>query len=273
LTLFSETSINTQRNQRADEMKPSSFSPLALVGFVLAILVGLVAMLAGFGSRWGWWNFRIGFIILRWAAYGGIIAALISVIGAISTWHGVFHRSFLISISGLVIGILVFAIPGWYWRAAQRVPPIHDITTDTQNPPRFVSILPLRKYAPNPAEYGGPKIAEKQLEGYPDLAPAISSIPVDKAFERALMTAQKMGWKIVDANRAEGRIEATDTTFWFGFKDDIVIRVSPADHGSRVDIRSVSRVGRSDIGTNAKRIRRYLKELKQAGLQQTTGSR
>ena len=97
------------------------------------------------------------------------------------------------------------------------------------------------------------------------MAPANLSIPPDKAFEQALAAARKMGWVIVDANAAEGRIEATDTTFWFGFKDDIVIRVNPSDHGSRVDIRSVSRVGKSDVGMNARRIRKYLKELKQMG--------
>jgi uncharacterized protein (DUF1499 family) len=70
-----------------------------------------------------------------------------------------------------------------------------------------------------------------------------------------------MGWQIVDANASEGRIEATDTTFWFGFKDDIVIRVAATSGGSRIDVRSVSRVGRSDVGTNAKRIRCYLKRL------------
>jgi hypothetical protein len=163
-------------------MKQSFLPPFALIGFILGILIAFSAMLAGFGSRWGWWNFRIGFIILRWAAYGGILAAVISLIGAILTWPGVLHRNFLLSIFGLIIAILVFGVPLFYWRTAQRVPPIHDITTDWENPPGFVSILPLRKNAPNPAEYGGPKITEKQLEAYPDLAPAIFSFPVDEAF-------------------------------------------------------------------------------------------
>jgi uncharacterized protein (DUF1499 family) len=73
-----------------------------------------------------------------------------------------------------------------------------------------------------------------------------------------------MGWKIVDMNKDAGRIEATDTTFWFGFRDDIVIRIEKNDSGSRLDIRSVSRVGISDIGTNAKRIRRFLKKMQKA---------
>jgi uncharacterized protein (DUF1499 family) len=239
--------------------------PLALVGFILAVLAGLALMLAGFGTRWELWHFRTGFDILAWAVYAGIAAVLVSIASAVFTRPTTLRRGFLISILGLVIGVLVFGIPWCYWRTAQHVPAIHDITTDTENPPRFVSILPLRKNAPNSPEYGGPEIAVRQRAAYPDLAPATSSVPPEKAFERALTAAREMGWVIVEANAAEGRIEATDTTFWFGFKDDIVIRVIPADHGSRVDIRSVSRVGKSDLGKNANRIRKYLKELKQMG--------
>ncbi|MGZ6210597.1 MAG: DUF1499 domain-containing protein [Syntrophales bacterium] len=246
-------------------MKPSSLSPFALIGFILAVLAALAAMLAGFATRWGLWYFRTGFAILGWAAYAGVAAALVSLASAILTRPTTLRRGFLISIFGLLIGILVFGVPWCYWRTAQRVPAIHDITTDTENPPRFVSISPLRKNAPNSSEYGGSEIAAKQRAAYPDSAPAMLSIPLDKAFEQALAAARKMGWVIVDVNAAEGRIEATDTTFWFGFKDDIVIRVTPADHGSRVDIRSVSRVGKSDLGMNARRIRKYLKELKQMG--------
>ncbi len=88
-------------------------------------------------------------------------------------------------------------------------------------------------------------------------------LPPPQAFEQALRMARDMGWTIVDSNPGEGRIEATDMTFWFGFKDDIVIRIVPAAQGSRVDVRSVSRVGRSDVGTNAKRIRKFLKKLKE----------
>lgn len=242
-----------------------SFSSIALIGFILAVFAALAAMLAGFGSRWGLWYFRTGFVILRWAAYVGIAAALASLIGAILTWPTTLRRGFLLSVFGVVIGIFVFGVPWWYWRTVQRVPAIHDITTDMENPPRFVSILPLRENAPNSSEYGGPEIAAKQRAAYPDLVPAVLSAPPDKAYEQALSAARKMGWVIVDTNPADGRIEATDTTFWFGFKDDIVIRVTPSDHGSRVDIRSVSRVGKSDVGMNAKRIRKYLKELKQMG--------
>jgi uncharacterized protein (DUF1499 family) len=150
-------------------------------------------------------------------------------------------------------------------RTAQKVPPIHDITTDTENPPPFVKVLERRKEAANPAEYGGPELASQQKQGYPNLGPLNLPLPPDQAFQHALVTVAESGWEVVDANLIEGRIEATDTTFWFGFKDDIVIRISPSAAGSRIDVRSVSRVGKSDVGTNAKRIETYLARLKEHG--------
>src|SRR4030042_5708713 len=120
-------------------MMQHPYSPFAVVGFILAVLAALAAMLAGFGSRWGLWYFRTGFVILRWAAYVGIAAALASLIGAMLTRPTTLRRGFLFSIFGLVIGILVFGVPWSYWRTAQRVPAIHDITTDMENPPRFAS--------------------------------------------------------------------------------------------------------------------------------------
>jgi uncharacterized protein (DUF1499 family) len=70
-----------------------------------------------------------------------------------------------------------------------------------------------------------------------------------------------MRWEVVAADAAAGRIEATATTPWFGFRDDIVVRIVPADGGSRVDVRSVSRVGKGDLGVNARRIREFLGRL------------
>jgi uncharacterized protein (DUF1499 family) len=236
-------------------------SLFALIGFILAVLSGIAAVLSGFGTRWDWWHFRTGFAILRWAAYGGTAAAVVSAAGVVLTQPGRMRRGFILSICGLLIGAAVFVIPLCWWQTAKKVPPIHDISTDTENPPGFVSILPLRKDAPNPAEYGGPEVAVQQRAAYPDLAPVILLLPPNQAFERAYRTARKMGWKIVDRNQGEGRIEATDTTRWFGFKDDIVIRITPAANGSRADVRSVSRVGKSDVGTNARRIRKYLNLL------------
>ena len=164
----------------------------------------------------------------------------------------------------LLLVVAAFATPVSKLREASRVPRIHDITTDTASPPRFVSVVPLRAGAPNSVEYGGPELAAQQRQGYPDLQPLSLPVPPNQAFDRALATARKMGWEIVASDPPSGRIEATDTTFWFGFKDDVVIRVAPAENGSRIDVRSLSRVGLSDVGTNAARIRRYLAALRDA---------
>jgi uncharacterized protein (DUF1499 family) len=127
-----------------------------------------------------------------------------------------------------------------------------------------VAVLPLRASAPNPTTYGGTKIAGLQRRAYPDLGPAILNTPPPHAFEQALATVRAMGWDLVAADQKAGRIEATDTTFWFGFKDDVVIRVRPSEGGSRIDVRSLSRVGGGDVGTNANRIRAYLRKLAQS---------
>jgi uncharacterized protein (DUF1499 family) len=239
----------------------SGLSWIALYGFTLAVLVTLTLMLAGVGTRLGFWNFRVGFSILKWGAYTALVAAIISMLGCIIARPGGPRKGFVLAVMGLVISLTAMAVP-WQWkRTVQRVPPIHDISTDLDAPPPFRAILPLRKNASNPAYYGGPGVAAQQREAYPDLAPAILDVSPDHAFEQALLAAREMGWKIVQANPAEGRLEATDTTFWFGFKDDVVVRISPQNGGSRIDVRSVSRVGRSDAGTNARRIESYLKRI------------
>jgi uncharacterized protein (DUF1499 family) len=160
-----------------------------------------------------------------------------------------------------VVGGLVLAAIPWQWqRTAQQVPRIHDITTDTITPPAFDAVVPLRVGA-NPLEYTDAK-AEAQREGYPNLGPLLLDASPADAYARALALVHARGWEVVADSAETRRIEATDTTRWFGFKDDIVIRVSALpDGGSRVDMRSISRVGRSDVGTNARRIEAFLAEL------------
>jgi uncharacterized protein (DUF1499 family) len=238
------------------------YSMAAVVGFLLAVVAGVVGVISGVGSYWEWWSFRTGFVILRWAAYGGMASAFICLAGCFLTRPGAVRRGFVLSLLGLLIALSVVVIPWSYWQLVKSVPAIHDITTDTENPPGFVAVLPLRKDAPNTAVYGGPEVAARQRTAYPDLAPLILQLPPDQAFERALKEVRSLGWEIVEADRSQGRIEATDTTFWFRFKDDVVIRITPAEKGSRIDVRSVSRVGKSDVGTNAGRIRKFLKGLK-----------
>jgi uncharacterized protein (DUF1499 family) len=240
-------------------------SRMAVTGFLLSSIALAAAIGAGTGTRFGYWDFRQGFRILNWAAYFGMAGTVLSLGGAIFARPGGRRRGFLLSTFGIALGALSFGVPGNWYRIAKTVPLIHDVTTDTENPPRFVSILPLRRDAPNSAEYGGPEIAAKQRAAYPDLRTLEIGISPAKAYDHALSTARRMGWRIVDGNPAEGRIEATATTRWFGFRDDVVIRILPAsNNGCRLDIRSVSRVGISDVGTNASRIRTFLKKFNES---------
>lgn len=229
------------------------------VPLLLAIIAVVMLALSGVGVRFDLWSFRTGFQMLRWAAYGGLAAAAGALVAlSIPKMRTGTAGSLVFSI---VLGLGAAYVP-WHWsQQAKTVAPIHDISTDLIDPPLFVAILPLRANAPNPATYGGAEIASAQRESYPDIQPLQLAMPSDKVFPRALAGVDAMGWELVAADEATGRIEATATTFWFGFKDDVVVRIRPTGTGSVVDVRSVSRVGKSDVGTNAKRIRAYLAKV------------
>lgn len=239
------------------------WSRLVLAGVAVVVLALAAAASSGFGYRLGLWPLRTGFTVLQWSGWVAAAGAGVCFIGCVLA---IFRRR-----RGVMAGALALAaglaLMGWLstWQQVGRlVPPIHDITTDTVNPPAFVALLETRQKAPNGAAYGGPAVAARQAESYPDIQPLRLTDPPARAFERALAAAQALGWTVAAAVPAEGRIEASDRTRWFGFIDDIVIRVTPDGAGSRIDVRSVSRLGRSDLGKNASRIRAYLARV-QAG--------
>jgi uncharacterized protein (DUF1499 family) len=239
------------------------WSPVALAAAILSLLVAFAALMSGLGTRWGLWNFRTGFKILGYSAWAALAVALLSIVAIILTRPGTRYRGITLGFLGLVLSLIVFGIPYQFQRTAKGSPPIHDISTDLTNPPPFAAILPLRKDAPNPAEYGGPEIAAQQQKAYPDIQPLLLQLPVQRAFQRALDAARGMGWDIVSADPTAGRIEATARTFWFGFRDDVVVRLTPIGERTVVDVRSVSRVGRGDVGTNARRVREYLQKVRE----------
>jgi uncharacterized protein (DUF1499 family) len=238
----------------------------ARVGLALTVVGALSLLLSGVGTRWDWWDYRTGFLILRWTLYGGVAIIVVAVAGLILGLLARTGRSLLVSLVTLVLLAAVAAVPVGALRSAGRVPPIHDITTDLDDPPRFVAVLPLRQGAPNTAEYAGAALAAQQRAGYPGLASVRFAAPPDQVFARAVEVARGLGWQIVAAVPAEGRLEATDRTRWFGFRDDVVVRVVAEGTGTRVDVRSVSRVGRSDLGTNARRIRRFEEAVERTDL-------
>jgi hypothetical protein len=142
---------------------------LSVAGFVVGIVSVLTAMAAGLGSRWEWWYFLTGLTLFRWAAKAGLVAAALSIAGLITPRPRLLRRKLILSTLGLVLGLSVVGIFWSWWQTARSVPAIYDITTDTEDPPRFVAILPFRKAAPNGTAYGGSAIAAQQRQAYPDV--------------------------------------------------------------------------------------------------------
>lgn len=222
--------------------------PAALM---LAIVALVMLALSGPGTRFDAWSYRTGFVIFRYSAYVAIVA--IAVAAAVLAIPATRRIGIALPIFALILAAAVLYVPLQLQSRARSVPPINDITTDTSNPPQYMTTA---------RAYPGAEFARQQRAAYPDLVSPTLPISPQAAFAKAVAAAEAMGWEVVGRDAATGRIEAVDTTKWFGFKDDIAIRVTATDAGSRIDVRSKSRVGRSDLGTNAQRIRAYLERLK-----------
>jgi uncharacterized protein (DUF1499 family) len=249
---------------------------IATAAGAIGILTAVAALAAPAGTWLGLWEFGTGFQVLFSPpnSGGGLtvtslapwIAGAAAIIGVATMLTGGSRRHAGFALIGAAAAGLAFSIPMSYM-PTPGTPPIHDITTDTTNPPEFVAVLPLRANAPNTAVYGGGEgetpesLAEQQRAAYPEIVPQRFDASPEEVFARASAAANSLGWEIVAEVPAEGRIEATDTTFWFRFKDDIVIRIRPDGNGTVLDARSVSRVGRSDVGKNAARLRSFFETL------------
>ncbi len=237
-------------------------SSLPSLSLVLGVLVVLWLACLGPGYKWGYWGYQ--------AAYGSFrylvpLAGFTAVLGLLSA---ALNRSdsegMWISLLGTLLATGTIAVPLQMRSVAQSVPPIHDISTDLKNPPRFQAILPLRKDAENPATHGGDALAKKQKEAYPDLTSQTVEDSLPSAVTEAAQALEVLGLEIHAAGARKDQpldiryVEATETTFWWGYKDDVVLRLVQSKDPKKilVDIRSVSRVGTSDLGKNAQRIRK-----------------
>ena len=171
------------------------------------------------------------------------------------------------SLLGMLLGVLLLAYPGYLGYRAIKLPSITDITTDPGNPPRFDVLARLRPRGR--VDYPGAATAERQRAAYPEIVPLQLAVPPKEAYDLALSLVTKRKWSIVDtraptATRRDGVIEAVARTPIMGFRDDVVIRVSPLGQGARVDGRSASRYGTHDFGANAARLRSLLEDLDEA---------
>jgi uncharacterized protein (DUF1499 family) len=223
-------------------------------GFTLGLLSIIFILISGPGTRLGLFPFTAGLLFIALGSLSGLTAMVFSVKELITGTD-----NFSQCVAGFILGSMSFDLIAFTLWNGRKAPVIHEISTDTATPPAFVAILPLRKDAINPSEYGGPEVAKKQLKAFPDIKTIHLKFSEEKAFKKSVEAVQTLKWKIVDQNKEDGRIESFDTTFWFGFIEDVVIRIKAEDQGSKVDIRSLSRVGGGDLGTNANRVRKFIK--------------
>jgi uncharacterized protein (DUF1499 family) len=234
---------------------------LVIIGLVVALGSTLAMVGAALGSRAGFWHFRAGFTVLRWAFWFALAGGTASLLGVVLS-AGKPRMILAAGIVGLTFGAVTAYVPWNLKHTAESLPMIHDITTDTQNPPEFVATGKLRRPDDHTVAYDGPEVAAMQQKAYPDIAPLVLNAPKEKVFEAAKAAVASTGMQLVDADAAQGRIEANQTSMLWGFTDDVVVRIVADGNATRVDVRSKSRVGRSDLGQNAKRIRTYLANLR-----------
>ncbi len=241
---------------------PARPSRLALTVLGLAVATAAAAVAAGLLNRVGAIPYSFGFQVLRYAAYVSIAALALGIVALVRAATGARRRGWGWAALGVVLATAWLSVPLYYVTVLYPAnPPIHDISTDLEHPPLFVASLPLRAQAANTSDYGGPAVAEQQRKFFPALGPVRTTKPTGEVFPAALEAARDLGLEIVAAVPEQGRIEANQRSLFFGFTDDVVIRVQAEGTGTRVDVRSVSRVGRSDLGANARRVKRYLAAL------------
>lgn len=233
------------------------WSKAILIGGVIA---AVCLPLGALGTKFGIWEFTGGFMLLASGTVLAILAVALGIIAlVVASRRGLSSDKPGIYL-GMLVGALVLGLMGTQYMAASKVPPIHNISTDTIDPPQFDKVVALRGDS-NPLAYDAEKLAGPQQEAYPWVKTLTLNTPPAQALTAARGALEAMGLDIVSEDAAAGLIEATATSFWFGFKDDVVVRIRAAGAGSTVDARSVSRVGVSDIGANARRIGDLLDRL------------
>ncbi|WP_101760602.1 DUF1499 domain-containing protein [Oceanicoccus sp. KOV_DT_Chl] len=220
----------------------------------LALILLVLMPLSALGTRFGLWPFTIGLLLLSVSLLGSLIIQIINAIWLLrkpsAGTKSALRLASLFALPPLVL-MATMMKGGEGSRAG-----IHDISTDLDNPPVFVAAVAERGSESNPLEFKA-EVAAIQRTAFPDIDTLTTKQAPKQAFTKALAAAAALGWEVYAQDQQQGHIEAVDTTFWFGFKDDVVIRIQPAVDGSNIDLRSVSRVGRGDMGANANRIRAF----------------
>lgn len=240
---------------------PSSVWAARLAFFAAALLVSTALMhrFAGLMTPAALNLFLLSFLLAA-------IAVLIAVVALVSVWQTA-REGTAGALVALAVAALVLAWPASLAPTVVSEVPLNDITTDTTNPPQFQAVLPLRSQGANPAEYAGEEAAELQAQRYPDIQPLVIARTPTEAFELVVQALTSLGLEVISEEMPErgepGRLEAVDRTLILGFRDDVVVRISPYRRGAVIDVRSASRWGKHDFGQNASRVRQILTEIVQ----------
>jgi len=225
-------------------------TPFLMVATMLAapllVWVGLMSPLGGFGAAMGAWIVGAG---------AGVLCGLV----------GVFkHDTRPLARATLALGVVLAGSLLLTVSQVQRAP-IHDISTDLDDPPSFTVAIdhPANSGRDLTYPHGNPDSAVLQRQYYPELrSPVWCDVEHGEVWQRVLAAAEAMDWNITWVNTADMVIEAEATSRIFRFVDDVVIRLHTPNGGCiHVDVRSTSRVGQSDLGANAARIAEFLERL------------
>jgi uncharacterized protein (DUF1499 family)/uncharacterized membrane protein YvlD (DUF360 family) len=235
---------------------------LARLAFIAACVAALIVAAAGPLHRYLGLDIEAAIAVFRYGLYVAVAAVALGLATIVPTRPGDRRRGFVAAFLAIVIGVAGAWVPVSWFLWSQQLPVINDISSDIADPPTMVALLQLRRGAPNPPAYPGATTGVLQRDAYPDIVPIVLPVAPAEAFKRVDQVAMALGWDVVARAPADGRLEAIDTSDWFGFRDDIVVRIRAEGTGSRIDIRSKSRAGESDLGVNARRIRDFIARLK-----------
>lgn len=245
--------------------RPAKWSP-KVAWFSLAVSLMTVLLI-----RWGLVDYEEGFVALAAGVGLALLAVLFSLLGFIRIWQEG-RQGLGSAVKGLLIAVLVLAYPGLMAFKAATLPVINDVSTDTENPPTFSrSRMALEARAGRIPPEVSPQMREAQREAYVQIAPLTLDLGPLEAFALVQKAAANLGWRIIETvppggRQGAGRLEAVDHTFVLKLPDDVTVRIRPRADGSRIDIRSASRVGPHDLGGNARRIRAFLEETSNLAL-------
>ncbi len=225
---------------------------LCVSGFLMVVLSGPAYRFAGLPLNVAFSLLQYGLVV----AGAGLILIILQLIVARKTVQpGRTTLYALLAFTGVLLPVNMMV-------KSYTSPAIHDISTDVTNPPRFAAIASLRDDTDNPVIYEGSDLTRQQLDAYPEIQTVKLPHPVDDVFTASKQAVAALGWTVVHANASSYVVEATTTSLWFGFKDDVIVRLTADNNHTLVDVRSQSRIGNSDLGRNAEHIIKFMEALR-----------